>query len=67
MMLAWKDQKVNVGLSLKFEGKGEKVLGYSRKSANGWEFSDKTLELVKEYVQTSPRLRRCSATSRASM
>ncbi|GAK62964.1 5'-3' exoribonuclease [Moesziomyces antarcticus] len=56
MMLAWKDQKVNVGLSLKFEGKGEKVLGYSRKSANGWEFSDKTLELVKEYVQTFPEI-----------
>ncbi|CCF54627.1 putative KEM1 - multifunctional nuclease [Ustilago hordei] len=56
MTLAWKDQKVNVGLSLKFEAKGEKVLGYSRKSAAGWEFSEKTLELVKEYVKTFPEI-----------
>ncbi len=56
VMLAWKDQKVNVGLSLKFEAKGEKVLGYSRKSGAGWEFSDKTLELVREYVQTFPEI-----------
>ncbi|KAF6767357.1 putative 5-3 exonuclease [Kalmanozyma brasiliensis GHG001] len=56
MMLSWKDQKVNVGLRLKFEAKGEKVLGYSRKSAAGWEFSEKTLELVKDYVQTFPEI-----------
>ncbi|SNX82446.1 probable KEM1 - multifunctional nuclease [Melanopsichium pennsylvanicum] len=56
MMLAWKDQKVNVGLRLKFEAKGEKVLGYSRKSAAGWEFSEKALELVKEHVQTFPEI-----------
>ncbi|KAJ9477665.1 5'-3' exoribonuclease 1 [Pseudozyma hubeiensis] len=55
MMLAWKDQKVNVGLRLKFDARGEKVLGYSRKST-GWEFSEKALELVKEYVQTFPEI-----------
>lgn len=56
MLLSWKDQKVNVGLRLKFEAKGEKVLGYSRKSAAGWEFSEKALELVKDYVQTFPEI-----------
>ena len=55
MMLSWKDQKVNVGLRLKFEAKGEKVLGYSRKTT-GWEFSEKAVELVKEYVQTFPEI-----------
>lgn len=56
MMFAWKDQKVNVGLRLKFESKGEKVLGYSRRTAVGWEYSEKSLELVKEYVQTFPEI-----------
>ena len=42
-------QKANLGLSLKFEGKSMKVLGYSRKSDQGWEFSEKAVELVREY------------------
>ncbi|KAE8221479.1 hypothetical protein CF319_g5174 [Tilletia indica] len=46
----------NVGLNLKFESKGEKVLGYSRRSATGWEFSDKAIALIQEYVQTFPEI-----------
>ncbi|CAD6979672.1 unnamed protein product [Tilletia controversa] len=46
----------NVGLNLKFESKGEKVLGYSRRSATGWEFSDKAITLIQEYVQTFPEV-----------
>lgn len=48
-MVATGNQKSNLGLSLKFEGKSMKVLGYSRKSDQGWEFSEKAVELVREY------------------
>ncbi|KAK0563399.1 exonuclease II Exo2 [Tilletia horrida] len=46
----------NVGLNLKFESKGEKVLGYSRRSATGWEFSEKAIQLIREYVETFPEI-----------
>ncbi len=42
--------KHNIGLSLKFESKGLKVLGYTRKADRGWEFSRKAYELIKEYT-----------------
>ena len=42
-------QKTNVGLSLKFEAKSLKVIGYSRKNGRFWEFSDKAIELIQEY------------------
>ncbi|KAL8858600.1 MAG: hypothetical protein Q9178_004894 [Gyalolechia marmorata] len=48
------DQRVNVGLNLKFEAKGLKVLGYSRKAANGWEFSQKAIQLVQQYMVKFP-------------
>ena len=43
------DQKVNAGLNLKFEAKGQKVLGYTRKSEGGWEYSEKAIALISEY------------------
>ncbi|KAI4242890.1 MAG: hypothetical protein L6R40_003763 [Gallowayella cf. fulva] len=48
------DQRVNLGLNLKFEAKGLKVLGYSRKAANGWEFSQKAVQLVQQYMVQFP-------------
>lgn len=48
------DSKVNVGLNLKFEAKGLKVLGYSRKAANGWEFSQKAIQLLQQYMVKFP-------------
>lgn len=48
------DQKVNVGLNLKFEAKGLKVLGYSRKTASGWEFSQKAIQLLQQYMVKFP-------------
>ncbi|KAL8783218.1 MAG: hypothetical protein Q9213_004782 [Squamulea squamosa] len=48
------DQRVNVGLNLKFEAKGLKVLGYSRKSTNGWEFSQKAIQLLQQYMVKFP-------------
>ena len=49
MVLTEDGQKVNLGLSLKFEAKGQKVLEYSRKDGLKWEFSDKAIELIREY------------------
>lgn len=48
------DNKVNVGLNLKFETKGLKVLGYSRKAASGWEFSQKAIQLLQQYMVKFP-------------
>ncbi|KAL8882845.1 MAG: hypothetical protein Q9198_000221 [Flavoplaca austrocitrina] len=48
------DQRVNIGLNLKFEAKGLKVLGYSRKAANGWEFSQKAVQLIQQYMVKFP-------------
>lgn len=51
------DQRVNVGLNLKFEAKGQKVLGFSRKGDNGmWEFSGKAVELIRDYKAAFPEI-----------
>lgn len=41
--------KVNAGLNLKFDAKNQKVLGYSRKTDAGWEFSNTAIELIAAY------------------
>jgi len=46
--------KLNLGLNLKFEGKKLKVLGYSRRGTNGWEFSNKAIQLIQEYMIKFP-------------
>jgi len=46
--------KLNLGLNLKFEAKKLKVLGYSRKSANGWEYSQKAMDLLAQYMIKFP-------------
>ena len=46
--------RVNLGLNLKFEGKKQKVLGYSRKSQTGWEFSQAAVLLIVEYMTKFP-------------
>jgi 5'-3' exonuclease len=48
------DTRMNLGLSLKFEARRQKVLGYSRRVKEGWQFSDKALALVKEYKTKFP-------------
>lgn len=48
------DRRVNLGLNLKFEGKKQKVLGYTRKTDSGWEFSQKAVALLQEYKQLFP-------------
>ncbi|KAI1139071.1 exoribonuclease 1 [Hypoxylon sp. FL0543] len=46
--------KVNLGLNLKFEARKQKVLGYSRKSKSGWEFSPAAIQLLVEYMTRFP-------------
>lgn len=46
--------KTNIGLSLKFESKGLKVLGYSRRNDRGWEFSEVTARTLEKYKQAFP-------------
>lgn len=48
------ESKVNLGLNLKFEAKKLKVLGYSRRGTNGWEFSNKAIQLLQEYMVKFP-------------
>jgi hypothetical protein len=46
--------RLNLGLNLKFESKKLKVLGYSRRSDSGWEFSNKAIELLSTYMTKFP-------------
>jgi 5'-3' exoribonuclease 1 len=48
------DLRVNLGLNLKFEARKQKVLGYSRKSQTGWEFSPAAVHLILEYMTRFP-------------
>ncbi|CAH7684839.1 XRN 5'-3' exonuclease N-terminus-domain-containing protein [Phakopsora pachyrhizi] len=50
------DEKLNIGLNLKFEAKSQKVLGYSRKSENGWEYSETAVNLIAEYKSLFPEV-----------
>ena len=49
MVLASDGNKNNLGLSLKFEAKGLKVIEYSRKNDRFWEFSEKAIQLIHDY------------------
>jgi hypothetical protein len=49
MVIGKDNQKTNLGLSLKFEAKGLKVVNYSRKEGRHWEFSEKAIDLIREY------------------
>lgn len=46
--------RLNLGLNLKFETKKLKVLGYSRRTDKGWEFSAKAIELISSYMTKFP-------------
>ncbi|KAH7152261.1 XRN 5'-3' exonuclease N-terminus-domain-containing protein [Dactylonectria estremocensis] len=46
--------RLNLGLNLKFEGRKLKVLGYSRKSQTGWEFSGLAIKLIADYMVAFP-------------
>lgn len=48
-------RRVNVGLELKFEGRRQKVLGYTQKSFRAWEFSPLAIQLIKDYQKQFPK------------
>ena len=48
------NQRINLGLNLKFEAKKQKVLGYSRRTDSGWEFSSKAIDLIRQYMIKFP-------------
>jgi 5'-3' exoribonuclease 1 len=56
MVLVADGQKVNIGLSIKFEGKSMKVLGYSSKNGHVWEFSDLAIDLIRDYKERYPEV-----------
>ena len=49
MVLGNDNSKTNLGLCLKYDAKGLKVMGYTKKGGRSWEYSDKAVELVREY------------------
>lgn len=53
-MILTGNSKTNVGLSIKFEGKGLRVAGYSRKKGHTWEYSAKAVELLQAYQDAYP-------------
>lgn len=59
------ESRINVGLNLKFEAKQQKVLGYSRKTESGWEFSEKAVELIREYKERFPEVIRMLDTNKS--
>ncbi|KAG9314777.1 hypothetical protein JVU11DRAFT_3860 [Chiua virens] len=56
MVLTSDSVKNNLGLSLKFEAKSLKVIDYSRKEGRHWEFSEKTIDLIREYKEKFPEV-----------
>jgi 5'-3' exoribonuclease 1 len=56
MVLTSDHQKNNLGLSIKFEAKSLKVIDYSRKSGRYWEFSEKAVDLIREYKDKFPEI-----------
>lgn len=49
MVITSDNQKTNLGLSLKFEARSLKVIDYSRKEGRNWDYSEKAVELLREY------------------
>lgn len=48
------DSKVNIGIPMKFESKGLKVLGYTRRNDRGWEYSETAAQALEKYRTAFP-------------
>ncbi|KAJ2816678.1 exonuclease II Exo2, partial [Coemansia erecta] len=46
--------RIQIGLDLKFEAKRLKVAGYSRRAPNGWQFSQRAIDLIARYRAAFP-------------
>lgn len=49
------DQRVDLGLNIKFDAKKLKVLGYTRRGQSGWEFSQKAINILQQYMIKFPQ------------
>lgn len=50
------NQRFNLGLNLKFNKKNEEVAGYTKKVGDTWLYSNKTVNLVNEYMARFPEM-----------
>ncbi|XP_078061796.1 5'-3' exoribonuclease 1 isoform X10 [Mustelus asterias] len=50
------EQKINVGLNLKFNKKNEEVPGYTKKVGNEWLYSSAVEQVLSEYLERFPEL-----------
>lgn len=48
--------KLNVGLNLKFNMKNMETPGYTKKVDNNWLYSEKTVKVVRKYMESYPKL-----------
>lgn len=48
------NSKVNIGIPMKFESKGLKVLGYTRRNDRGWEYSETAAQALEKYRAAFP-------------
>lgn len=44
------ESRANIGLNLKFSKRGEEIPGYTRKTDDGWQYSEKTVETIHNYM-----------------
>ena len=56
MVLTTDGRKHNLGLSIKYEAKGLKVIGYTRKNGRNWEYSEKAISLLEDYRTAFPEV-----------
>lgn len=49
-------KRLNIGLELKFEGRRQKVLGFTRKPGKFWEYSPLAVQLLRDYQGKYPQL-----------
>ncbi|XP_029346579.1 5'-3' exoribonuclease 1 isoform X2 [Acyrthosiphon pisum] len=50
------EKKMNIGMNLKSNKRNEEVVGYTKKFDNVWMYSQKTIDLLGEYIQRFPEL-----------
>lgn len=48
--------KINVGLNLKLNKKNEEIPGYTKKIEGQWLYSQKSINLVRDYMKHCPEL-----------
>ncbi|GMM53968.1 chromatin-binding exonuclease [Maudiozyma humilis] len=47
-------RRVDIGIPVKFESQHKKVLGYARRNTKGWEYSNITMNILREYRTRFP-------------